>query len=161
MRAYCSRVNWDSRYRGGDAPKQPHPLVIDIAKMVPPGRALDLACGAGRHTRYLSERGWNVTAIDLSIEALRLVQLPRVVAANLEEAAIPLDDVLFDLILVINFLHPPLFADALRLLRRGGAIAVAILTSGRFSLPQEDLRAAFEGCTIAVEREGQIIAIKQ
>jgi hypothetical protein len=54
-----------------------------------------------------------------------------------------------------------LFTDALRLMRPGGAIAVAILTSGRFSLPQNELRESFEGCTIAVEREGQILAIKR
>jgi 2-polyprenyl-3-methyl-5-hydroxy-6-metoxy-1,4-benzoquinol methylase len=31
---------------------------------VPPGRALDLACGSGRHSRWLAERGWQVTGID-------------------------------------------------------------------------------------------------
>ena len=161
MRAYCIRVDWDSRYRAGDAPAEPHPLVIDIAKMMPPGNALDLACGAGRNARYLAERGWNVTAVDLSIEALQLVRLPRIVAADLERSPIPIRDILFDIIIIINFLHRPLFADALGLLRSGGAIAVAILTSGRFSLPQNELRACFEGCRIAVEREGQILAIKR
>jgi tellurite methyltransferase len=154
-------VDWDSRYRAGAASSEPHPLVIDIAKMVPPGRALDLACGAGRNARYLAERGWNVTAIDMSIEALRLVGLPRIVAADLERSSIPIRDVLFDAIIVINFLHRPLFTDALRLLRPDGAIGVAILTSGRFSLPQNELRHSFEGCRIAFEREGQIVAIKR
>jgi len=161
MRAYCIRVDWDSRYRAGDAPSEPHPLVIEIAKMMPSGRALDLACGAGRNARYLHDRGWSVTAVDLSLEALRLVRLPRVVTADLERAPIPVHNVLFDMIIIINFLHAPLFVDALRLLRPGGAIGVAILTSGRFSLPQNELRASFEGCRIAFEREGQIVAIKR
>jgi len=161
MGAYCIRVDWDSRYRAGGAPNEPHPLVIDIAKMVPPGRALDLACGAGRNARYLHDRGWSVTAIDLSLEALQLVRLPRIAAADLERSFIPIRDVLFDAIIIINFLHRPLFAEASRLVRPGGAIGVAILTSGPFSLPQNELRGSFEGCRIAFEREGQILAIKR
>jgi len=161
MRAYCSRVDWDSRYRAGDAPSEPHRLVVDIANMMPPGRALDLACGAGRNARYLAGLGWNVTAIDLSIDALRLVRLPRIVAADLEGSPIPIHNVLFDIIIIINFMHRPLFAESLQLLRPGGLIAVAILTSGRYSIPQNDLRACFDGCTIAFEREGEILAIKR
>lgn len=160
MRAYCIRVDWDSRYRAGDAPTEPHPLVMDIARMVPPGRVLDLACGAGRHARYLAAFGWNVTAIDLSIEALRLVRLPKIVAADLEHWPPPVRAT-FDAILIINFLSRALFAEALRVLKPGGAIAVAILTSGRFSLSQDELRAFFDGCRIALERDREIIAIKR
>ena len=35
-----------------------------------PGRALDLACGSGRNARWLVERGWDVTAVD--IEAVEI-----------------------------------------------------------------------------------------
>jgi len=157
------KLSWDERFERGDelhggVPSPPLPQAI---AGVTPGRALDLACGAGRNARYLAERGWSVTAIDISIEALRLVRLPRIVAADLERSSIPIRDVLFDAIIIINFLHRPLFTDALRLLRPGGAIGVAILTSGRFSLPQNELRHSFEGCRIAFEREGQIVAIKR
>ena len=160
MRAYCIRVDWDSRYRAGDAPSEPHRLVIDIAKMVPPGRALDLACGAGRNARYLAALGWDVTAIDLSIEALRLVRLPRIVAADLEHSPVPVR-ALFDAILIINFLSRPLFAGALRTLKPGGAIAVSILTHGRFSLSQDEFLACFDGCRIALARDREIIAVKR
>jgi len=37
-----------------------------------PGRALDLACGAGRNAIWLAERGWRVTAVDFSDEALAM-----------------------------------------------------------------------------------------
>jgi SAM-dependent methyltransferase len=35
-----------------------------------PGRALDIGCGSGRDALYLANRGWRVTAVDFSQEAL-------------------------------------------------------------------------------------------
>ena len=128
--------------------------------MLSPGNALDLACGAGRNARYLAQRGWMVTAVDLSVAALHLARMPRIVLADLERNAIPFRAGLFDFVLIINFLHEPLFADALRVLRRGGAIAAAIRTIGNYSLPPSTLRNHFAGCRIVVEHESEIVAIK-
>jgi SAM-dependent methyltransferase len=153
-------MDWDSRYRSGGAPAEPHRLAVEAARMFSPGRALDLACGAGRNARYLAERGWQVTAVDLSVAALQLARMPRMVVADLERDATPFRNEQFDLILIINFLHRPLFADALRVLHGGGAIAAAIRTTGSYSLPPGELRGHFAECRIVVEREGEIVAIK-
>src|SRR5580692_10932192 len=40
------------------------------ASLLRPGRALDLACGAGRHAIWLYENGWQVTAVDRDAEAI-------------------------------------------------------------------------------------------
>jgi SAM-dependent methyltransferase len=154
-------MDWDSRYRSGEAPSEPHRLVVEAARMFSPGRALDLACGAGRNARYLAQLGWDVVAVDRSAPALQLARLPHMVLADLERDPLPFrDDDLFNLIVIINFLHVPLFADALRTLRDGGAIAAAIRTTGHYSLAPGELRGQFAGCRIAVERGGEILAIK-
>lgn len=65
---------WDERYRRGEhADNLPHPLVVRFAAQLPPGRALDVACGAGRHALHLAERGWQVTAVDASTVAIELL----------------------------------------------------------------------------------------
>ncbi|MQA35170.1 class I SAM-dependent methyltransferase [Modestobacter roseus] len=37
---------------------------------LPPGTALDAGCGEGAEARWLAERGWQVTAVDISATAL-------------------------------------------------------------------------------------------
>src|SRR5258708_7745298 len=64
---------WDKRYRlrehaASDLESPPTPLLIETAKILAPGRALDLACGAGRNALWLAEHGWDVIAVDGSSE---------------------------------------------------------------------------------------------
>lgn len=44
-------------------------LVAEVERLIP-GRALDLACGAGRNAVWLAEQGWTVTGADFSDVAL-------------------------------------------------------------------------------------------
>ncbi len=44
--------------------------LIEVAADLPPGKALDLGCGSGQNAIWLAERGWVVTAVDLSAGAL-------------------------------------------------------------------------------------------
>ena len=41
-----------------------HSAVVDAARRVPPGKALDLGCGQGRNALYLGLLGFDVTASD-------------------------------------------------------------------------------------------------
>ncbi|HEX4883418.1 MAG TPA: methyltransferase domain-containing protein, partial [Casimicrobiaceae bacterium] len=72
----------------------PSPWIVRFAPLVKRGaRVLDLACGRGRHARYVAARGCDVLAVDRDTEALRtLAGVDRVtaVAADLEGAAWPL-----------------------------------------------------------------------
>jgi 2-polyprenyl-3-methyl-5-hydroxy-6-metoxy-1,4-benzoquinol methylase len=50
-----------------------HPVdddVIAIATDLTPGKALDLGCGSGHNSIWLAQRGWVVTAVDISPGAI-------------------------------------------------------------------------------------------
>lgn len=66
--------DWDERYRGGEhTTAEPSPLLRAAIAGRPPGRALDLACGAGRNAIYLAEHGWDVLAVDGSRVAIQIL----------------------------------------------------------------------------------------
>jgi SAM-dependent methyltransferase len=63
---------WDARY--GSAPqiwsgRPNHHLVAEVGDLAP-GDALDVGCGEGADAVWLAERGWRVTATDISTVAL-------------------------------------------------------------------------------------------
>ena len=71
-----SRDRWNRRYASGDRHPTPEPsrfLVAEVGGMAP-GRALDLACGAGRNAVWLAEKGWRVTAVDFSDVGLTMAR---------------------------------------------------------------------------------------
>lgn len=67
--------DWDHRYGGEDRMWSGNPngtLVAEVEGM-PPGRALEVGAGEGGDAVWLAERGWAVTATDISGAALRRV----------------------------------------------------------------------------------------
>lgn len=63
---------WDQRYAGRDLvwSLEPNETVARECADLPPGLALDLACGEGRNALWLAARGWRVIAVDFSAVAL-------------------------------------------------------------------------------------------
>ena len=70
------RQAWDERYSAAefDPARAPSEFVVAELGGLPPGRALDLGAGSGRHTVWLAQRGWRVTAVDFSQAGLALAR---------------------------------------------------------------------------------------
>ena len=107
----------------------PLPFVAEALEGLSPGRALDLACGRGRHLALLAERGWRVTGIDRDAERLAecraLVPDATLFADDIEsEGWAPPEPGTWDVVLTTFFLYRPLVP----------AIAAALAPGGRWLL---------------------------
>ena len=66
------RNKWNQRYAEDSYRKtNPVTLLSDWLPQIPVGKALDVACGAGRNTIFLAEAGFQVDAIDISHKGLQ------------------------------------------------------------------------------------------
>ncbi|CAN5837515.1 hypothetical protein BH11MYX2_BH11MYX2_20000 [soil metagenome] len=69
----AERSMWNEAFRKGGAFKTtPNQLLVDTVKTIKTrGAALDVSMGQGRNAVFLATKGWKVTGIDLSDEAIR------------------------------------------------------------------------------------------
>jgi len=66
------REDWDRRYSAAEnlwSAKPNRFLVAEVGEL-PPGRALDLACGEGQNAIWLAGLGWDVVGVDFSEVAI-------------------------------------------------------------------------------------------
>jgi SAM-dependent methyltransferase len=63
---------WDGRYGERDQiwSGRPNQVLVELTADLVPGRALDLGAGEGADSIWLAERGWQVTALDVSATAI-------------------------------------------------------------------------------------------
>jgi len=133
-------------------------------------RALDLACGKGRHSFWLADQGWQVTAIDRDLSQTDADTNPAItwIEADLETGSWPLDDQQFDLIVVANYLHRPLFEYLRNAVRPGGTLIYETFMVGNeaygrprspdFLLRTDELADTFADWTIIAQQQGPIRA---
>jgi SAM-dependent methyltransferase len=111
------------------------------AHAIPPGEALDLACGGGRHARLLASLGHPVLALDRDAASLAQAAGAGITTLqyDLEEegAAWPFAPGRFAGIVVTNYLHRPLFAHLANALAPGGILVYETFAQGneRFGKP--------------------------
>ena len=140
-----SRAKWDERYGRGDyASEEPNLLlaraVDEFAPSPPveghPPRALDIACGAGRHALLLAARGFRVTAVDASRAGVELM-LERARAralsidarvADLEAGEFAIEPDAYELVCDFYYLQRDLFARVRAAVVRGGLFVAAVHT---------------------------------
>ena len=106
------------------------------AALIRPGaRVLDLACGSGRHVRWLAAQGFTVTAVDRDAATVQPLQaLAKVVVADLEGAPWPLPGERFAAVVVTNYLWRALWPDLLAALDTGGVLIYETFADGNQSV---------------------------
>jgi SAM-dependent methyltransferase len=145
--------DWDEHYRdAANIEREPAPLLVQVADLLPPGRALDLACGAGRNAIYLAQLGWRVTAVDASAVAIAALRASGAEVdarvADLERREFRIEPAVFDLICDFHYLQRDLFAEIREGVRPGGMFAGAMHLTGSFALRPGELRQEFAGWKI-------------
>jgi SAM-dependent methyltransferase len=121
---YAERQQWSA---------EPNTLIAELLADLPPGDAVDLAAGEGRHALWLAGLGWRVTAVDFSDVGLARGRAQpdadRVTWVTADVTTWSAEPASLDLVLVA-YLHLPgaettaLLARAVGLLRPGGRLLV-------------------------------------
>ncbi len=121
------------------------------------GLVLDLACGTGRHARYLASRGLQVTAVDIDISMVETISLPNIDAMqfDLEKGDWPFSEEVFDAVIVTNYLWRPLFPKIVSSLKVGGIVFYETFAIGNekygrpsnpdYLLAEDELLMQFKG----------------
>ena len=121
----------------------PSPWVVRFASLVPVGGdVLDIACGAGRHTRLFLERGHRVVAIDRDLSRIAdLAEHPRLerVQSDLEDdTPFVLTGRSFAGVVVTNYLYRPLMPALVAAVDAAGVLIYETFAAGneRFGSPR-------------------------
>jgi SAM-dependent methyltransferase len=125
------RARWEGKYKAGvHAEREPDPILARALAFAPPkGRALDVACGRGRHAIALARRGYDVDAVDISPLGLasareRAAGLPiRWIEADLDGWEPP--PAAYAVIVCVDFTDERLIPRLLRALAPDGILAYA------------------------------------
>jgi rhodanese-related sulfurtransferase len=141
--AACNMTGGMSRWTGprvhdASPVAGPSPWLLSNASLAPRGaKTLDVACGRGRHALLLAGAGYPVRAVDrdpANIARLRTLarrlQLPLEAAVvDLEAPGADLGSEEWELVLVFNYLHRPLFPALVGSLKTGGVLLYETYTS--------------------------------
>lgn len=122
------RLKWNERYQNGTYGERRYPsaLLQEWIDRIPCGRALDVACGAGRNALFLAARGFTVDAVDISRAALDLARgraqeaglLINWIEHDLDESLAL--DAQYALILLVRYVNLPLLRQLTGNLAPGG-----------------------------------------
>lgn len=114
----------------------PSPWVRRWASLIRPGgTVLDVACGSGRHLRWLAQQGFRLTGVDrdgAALAALRgLAGVDEVLEADIESGPWPFEGRRYDAVVVTNYLWRPLFARWRAAVAPGGVLVVETFADGQ------------------------------
>jgi ubiquinone/menaquinone biosynthesis C-methylase UbiE len=126
-------TRWAPMYDGPNpAIAVEEPIVHELLAAIPPGDALDAACGTGRHAAHLAALGHRVIGVDAT-EAMLAIAREKVPEADFRLGrleALPVDDQSVDLVtctLALTHVErlAPVISEFARVLRPGGRVVIA------------------------------------
>jgi tellurite methyltransferase len=141
------KASWNKKYsEGSHGSLEPDPFLVsaydEFLAGKPPGIALDIAGGVGRHAIWLAQRGWRTRLIDISDVGIGLAEknASRALGPVAKEFLITaevadLDSIQdfgreqYDLILVFYFLERELFPALAAALKPGGFLIYKTYTA--------------------------------
>jgi len=98
------------------------------------GLILDLACGSGRHGRFLLEKGFDVVFLDRDTSQLDWVPevfRSQIIKHDLESGTSwDFSPCSFDAVVVTNYLYRPIFPDLLSIIDEGGVLIYETFSKG-------------------------------
>jgi SAM-dependent methyltransferase len=136
------------------------------AHLIAPGsRVLDVACGAGRHMRWLAAQGHTVTGVDRNPDAVALAQaFGEVTCADIENGPWPFTGQTFGGVVVTNYLWRPLLPNIVQAVAPGGMLIYETFAAGNetvgkpsrpdFLLQPGELLWATEGLRVVAYEDG-------
>jgi len=141
--------------------------VTRFAPLIPDGEVLDLACGAGRHSRLLAQHGHAVLAVDRNAEALALaagagIQTMQVDLETDDPAKNwPFPAARFAGIVVTNYLHRPLWGYMVASLAEHGVLIYETFALGneQFGKPSNPDFLLAHGELLEVAREYGLLVV--
>ncbi|PUE07703.1 bifunctional 2-polyprenyl-6-hydroxyphenol methylase/3-demethylubiquinol 3-O-methyltransferase UbiG [Limnohabitans sp. T6-20] len=131
--------------------------------IAPQSRVLDVACGAGRHMRWLAAQGHHPQGVDRNPDAVALAQaFGAVTCADIENGTWPFAGQTFGAVVVTHYLWRPLLPAIVQCVAAGGVLIYETFAAGNetvgkpsrpdFLLQPSELLRATEGLrTVAYE----------
>ena len=149
------KERWDEKYQNNPMPDTPIKLVSDYASLATGNQALDIACGMGRHSKYLASKGFEVDALDISSVAIAQLQdIPGIDAKEVDFDTYTLPSETYDLIVCTYFLERRLFPQIIDALKPNGIILMETFlhhpdnerpaSNPDFLLNEGELKATFD-----------------
>jgi len=153
--AQKDKERWDEKHQNNPMPDEPIKLVSDYASLATGRQALDIACGMGRHSKYLASKGFKVDALDISSVAIEHLQnIPNINAIEVDFDTYTLPKEKYDLIVCTYFLERRLFPQMIDALKPNGIILLEtflhdannerIPSNPAFLLNEGELEATFD-----------------
>ncbi len=183
------RLRWDEKYATKPVSDKlsPDAWLIEQATGLPPGRALELACGPGHNAIWLAQQGWIVDAVDISPLGLASAEkLAQGCAARVNWIAVDIDEFIpqanaYDLATVFRFLDRvrlPLIVQ--QALKPGGRLIYETFTTAHMARTDSHMKnpafalepgelprlfpqfevVAYDECELADREVARLVAVK-